>query len=190
MRCFTALELPDDVRAHLERAAAALKQRRELAEAVSWVKSCNVHVTLKFLGDIDDARVPDLTRALATLTVPEMTFKIDRFLIFPGSGPARVLACNLAGDTRPLVDLFHRLEPTVQPLGIRREGKDFKPHVTLGRFRRPNPKLTAMTLIRIVDPTLLPTPTFTAKSFTLFQSTLDPGGAIYTPLARFGETAE
>jgi 2'-5' RNA ligase len=115
-----------------------------------------------------------------------MTFQIDRFLIFPGNGPARVLACNVAGDVNPLIDLFRRMEPAVQPLGIRREAKDFKPHVTLGRFRRQNPKLTAMTLVRVVDPTLLPTPRFTTSRFSLIQSTLEPSGAIYTPVAHFG----
>jgi 2'-5' RNA ligase len=115
-----------------------------------------------------------------------MTLRVDRFLVFPGQGPARVLAANVAGDSAALKRLFARIEPTVQPLGIGREPKEYKPHVTLARFRRPSLRLTAMRLLRLVDPGLLPTPSFTAETFSLIQSTLAPGGPVYQTMAEFG----
>jgi len=180
MRLFTAIEFPEHVRAHLARVADALRPIPALRENVSWTKPDTYHVTLKFLGDVDDARVPLLVASLRTLPIPMMTFTVDRFLVLPGQGPARVLAANVTRDLKPIVSLFHQIESACQPLGVAREGRDFKPHVTLGRFRRPSNRMTAATLIRIVNPALLPSPTFTATAYTLFQSTLTPTGPIYT----------
>ena len=86
----------------------------------------------------------------------------------------------------PITKLFQQIESACQPLGVSREGREYKPHVTLARFRRPNKMLTARTLIRMIDPSLLPAPPFTANNFTLFQSKLDPTGAIHTPVATIG----
>ena len=185
MRLFTAIEFPEHVRAHLARVADALRPIPALRENVSWTKPDTYHVTLKFLGDVDDARVPLLVASLRTLPIPMMTFTVDRFLVLPGQGPARVLAANVTRDLKPIVSLFHQIESACQPLGVSREGRDFKPHVTFGRIRRPTRRLTAATLIRLVDPGLLPSPTFAAASFTLFQSRLEPTGAVHTPVATF-----
>jgi 2'-5' RNA ligase len=183
MRCFTAVELPAPVRAHLAGVADRLRLIPSLKESVSWVKPENLHITLKFLNDIPDDRVADLANAFRRLPFVPMTFTLDHFLVLPGQGPARVLAAHVTGDVKPLIHLFAQIESASQPLGVRREGRPFKPHVTLGRFRRPSNRMTAATLIRIVNPALLPSPAFTATSFTLFQSTLTPAGPIYAPLA-------
>ena len=185
MRLFTAIDLPADVRAHLTRAAESLRQHPALKE-LSWTKPENLHITLKFLDDIPDPRVPDLTNALNRLPVPEMSLTPTHFLVLPGQGPARVLAVNIAFDTEPLSKLFQQIESAVQPLGVHRESRAFKPHITLARIRRPTRKLTAQTLARLVDPSLLPAPPFTTGTFTLYQSELHPKGAIYTPIVRFG----
>jgi 2'-5' RNA ligase len=185
MRLFTAIDLPEEVRAHLARAAETLRQHPSLKE-LSWTKPENLHITLKFLGDIPDDRVPSLTSALQRLGVPQMTLTPTHFLVLPGQGPARVLAVNVAGDTEPLAKLFQQIESAVQPLGVHRESRPFKPHITLARIRHPSRKLTAQTLAKLVDPSLLPAPTFTTTTFTLYQSKLDPKGAIYTPIAQIG----
>ena len=186
MRCFTALELPDAVRAHLAGVTDRLRLIPSLKASASWTKPENLHVTLKFLDDIPDDRVEDLANAFRRLPFAPLTLTLDHFLVLPGQGPARVLAANVAGDVKPLVHLFNQIESASQPLGVRREGRPFKPHVTLARFRRPTNRMTAATLIRIVNPALLPTPTFTATNYTLFQSTLTTAGPIYTPLAHIG----
>ena len=183
MRCFTALELPANVRAHLEGVVDRLRPLRSLNDAISWTKPENLHITLKFLGDIPDDRVADLANAFRRVPFAPLTLTLDYVLVLPGQGPARVLAAHVDGDVKPLIHLFSQIEAASQPLGVRREGRAFKPHVTLGRFRRPSNRMTAATLIRIVNPALLPSPTFTATGYTLFQSTLTPAGPIYAPLA-------
>jgi 2'-5' RNA ligase len=183
MRCFTALELPANVRAHLEGVIGRLRPIRSLNDAISWTKPENLHVTLKFLGEIPDDRVTDLANAFRRLPFAPLTLTLDHFLVLPGQGPARVLAAHVDGDVKPLIHLFGQIESASQPLGVRREGRPFKPHVTLGRFRRPSNRMRAATLIRIVNPALLPSPTFTATAYTLFQSTLTPAGPAYTAMA-------
>src|SRR4051794_8640119 len=155
MRCFTALELPANVRAHLEGVIDRLRPLRSLNDAISWTKPENLHITLKFLGEIPDDRVADLANAFRRVPFAPLTLTIDHFLVLPGQGPARVLAANVARDVKPLIHLFGQIESASQPLGVRREGRPFKPHVTLGRFRRPSNRMTAATLIRIVNPALL-----------------------------------
>jgi RNA 2',3'-cyclic 3'-phosphodiesterase len=186
MRLFTAIELPEDVRAHLAGVLRALGELPALRDAISWTEPHTVHITLKFLGEVDERHLPALQRGLALIAVEPMSLVIDRFLIFPGTGPARVIAANVSGDSALAGGLFKRIEPTVQPLGIAREAREYKPHVTFGRFRRPSLKATAMSLIRRIDPSLLPTPRFTATAFSLIESKLGPGGPTYTTVARFG----
>src|SRR3954470_12523287 len=137
MRLFTAIELPPDVRAHLARVSDTLRQIPALKEHFSWTNPDTFHITLKFLGEVDDTRVPLLVTSLRTLPIPTMTFAVDRFLVLPGQGPARVLAANVTRDLRPITSLFHQIESACQPLGVSREGRDYKPHVTFGRVRRP-----------------------------------------------------
>jgi 2'-5' RNA ligase len=186
MRLFTAIELPANVADHLARITNTLRARRDLKNALSFTKEDKFHITLKFLGEVADDKVPALASSLQTLRVMPMNLSISHFLVLPGQGPARVLAANVAGDTKPLADLFGQIESACQPLGIPREAREYKPHVTFGRFRRPSQKFTAQTLIKMIDSKQLPTPAFIATEFVLFGSALAPDGAVHSLLARFG----
>jgi 2'-5' RNA ligase len=185
MRLFTAIELPPATHAHIAKVIETLRTHPRLKETASFTSPGTLHITLKFIGEVADDVVPLLVTSLRTLKIPAMPFNVDRFLVLPGNGPARVLAANVTRDLNPITKLFHQIESACQPLGCSREGREYKPHVTLARFRRPNGSITARNLIRMIDPGLLPAPAFTASGFTLFQSRLEPGGAIHTPVARF-----
>jgi 2'-5' RNA ligase len=186
MRLFTAVELPEPSRNHLAHLLETLRAHPMLQDVASFTPPQNLHITLKFIGDVPDDRVPLLVASLRTLAIPPMPFALERFLVLPGQGPARVLAVNVTKDLAPITSLFNQIESACQPLGVSREAREYKPHITLARFRRPTQRLTARTLIRMIDPSLLPAPAFTATHFTLFQSQLTPTGAIHTPLATFG----
>jgi 2'-5' RNA ligase len=185
MRLFTAIQLPPPTHAHLTTILDRLVAHPRLKQAASFTPPHNLHITLKFIGEVQGDIVPLLITSLRTLAIPSMPFNLSHFLVLPGQGPARVLAVNVTRDLNPITNLFHQIESACQPLGVSREAREYKPHVTLARFRRPNRMLTARTLIRMIDPSLLPAPSFTATSFTLFQSKLDPNGATHTPVATF-----
>jgi len=186
MRLFTAIQLPPPTYTRLSRILETLRTHPRLKESASFTPPHNLHITLKFIGEVPDDIVPLLVTSLRTLVIPTMPFNLDRFLVLPGQGPARVLAANVTRDLNPITKLFQQIESACQPLGVSREGREYKPHVTLARFRRPNKMLAARPLIPMIDPALLPAPAFTANTFTLFQSKLDPAGAIHTPVATIG----
>jgi 2'-5' RNA ligase len=185
MRLFTAISLPQPTCEHLKGVLNTLRTLPALKNTVTWTNPDNFHITLKFIGEVPDDRVPLLIDSLRTLSIPQMPLAIDRFLVLPGQGPARVLAANVTKDIAPITSLFTQIESASQPLGVSRERREFKPHLTFGRFSRPNSKLTAQILIRLIDPGLLPAPAFLAMGFTLFQSRLLPTGAVHTALAEF-----
>jgi 2'-5' RNA ligase len=185
MRLFTAVTFPEETRKHLVGVLDTLRALPALKGLVRWSNQENLHVTLKFIGEVPDQRVPLLVTSLKTLSIPAMSFTIDRFLILPGQGPARVLAANVTRDLAPISLLFNQIEAACQPLGVSRERREYKPHVTFGRFSRPGPKMTARTLIRMIDPGLLPAPSFISTGFTLFQSELRPEGAVHAIIAEF-----
>lgn len=185
MRLFTAVTFPEETRKHLVGVLETLRALPALKGLVRWSNADHLHITLKFIGEVPDERVPLLVTSLKTLTIPAMPFTIDRFLVLPGQGPARALAANVTRDLAPISALFNQIEAACQPLGVSRERREYKPHVTFGRFSRPNPKVTAQNLIRKIDPGLLPAPSFTAAQFTLFQSELRSEGAVHTAIANF-----
>jgi len=183
MRLFTALLLPAPIVSQLEKIQETLRKNASLEKDLSWTKPENMHVTLKFLGEINEKHLGNLITALRKIPMPRMMLTVDRFLCLPSKGPVRVLAAALKGELRAITALFAKLEPTVQPLGVAREGREYKPHVTLARVKHPSLKHTPQTLNKVVDPFLLPTASFVVDRFALYESTLTPEGPVYRELA-------
>jgi 2'-5' RNA ligase len=175
-----AVLLPDDLRARLAREVDALGPR---APGVTWVAAENLHVTLKFLGGVDDARLDEVRAALARgATAPAFDVDVRGLGAFPSITRARVLWAGTAASpafTRLAADVDRALAT----LGFAAEARGFTPHVTLGRVRepRPNPALAsalqaaatrAYGLLRV-------------DRVALMRSDLSPRGARYTELAAF-----
>lgn len=185
MRLFTAIELPDPVRAHLVTVRDRLVESLGSPGAVSWVKPENVHITLKFLGEVPDAAVGKLVDALAGVAVRPMRLVADHMVFFPKRGPVRVIAAGLVGDVEELRRLNAGIEEACAGLGFPREGRAYTPHATIGRVR-PTPRKGDLIAVRDVPlDGAFPGPNFSAGGFVLMRSELNPKGAIYTPAARF-----
>src|SRR6266576_2756791 len=105
MRLFTAIELPPATHAHLSSVIETLRAHPRLKETASFTSPTTLHITLKFIGEVADDVVPLLVTSLRTLKIPAMPFNIDRFLVLPGNGPARVLAANVTRDLNPITNL-------------------------------------------------------------------------------------
>jgi RNA 2',3'-cyclic 3'-phosphodiesterase len=184
MRLFTAIELPKQVREHLLHVKAEMSSHTE-PSAVSWVKPDNLHVTLKFLGEVPDAAVGRLGDALGRVRVDPMRLAADHLVVFPIRGPVRVIAVGFLGDVERLGELFRQVEDACAAVGLEREGRPYTPHATLGRARpgRAGAELRRVRDMQLAD--VFPGPAFTADRFVLMQSQLHPKGAIYTPAAHF-----
>jgi RNA 2',3'-cyclic 3'-phosphodiesterase len=151
-----------------------------VASDVAWVAETNLHVTLKFLGQIDDARVPSLVSALAAAAAGLTGFEVGvRGLgAFPSATRPRVVWAGL--DAPQLTALANAVDAALASLGFPRESRPFSAHVTLGRVResrRPNRALAAA-LGRPVDFGFL-----AVSHVSLMRSELSPRGARYTELA-------
>ena len=181
LRLFFAVELPRDVR---EAAAAhAARLRREFPDArASWPRPESLHLTLKFLGDTEAARVDSLSRAASVTAAgfAPFTLTVEGAGTFPPRGAARVLWLGVRDDSGQLSQLRRRLEDVCAAEGFAAETKPFKPHLTLARLRAPHDAALSEAHRRAhFGPH-----TFHVSDFVLMRSELGPGGSRYTPVFR------
>jgi 2'-5' RNA ligase len=188
MRLFLSIELQDGVRKHIAGMCRDWKEAwydYQDSRDVSWVRPQNLHVTLKFLGEVADNDVPALCAALKTVESPGPASLVpERVECFPDRGPVRVITLAMGGDEGRLVLLHGKIEERCEPLGHEPERRRYRPHITLARCRRPLPPHKRAKLIGEGN-RRLPGPLFEAKEFVLVESRLKPDGAEYLPLARF-----
>lgn len=154
---------------------------RRLAPGVRWVAPDNLHLTLKFLGGIEAARLAAIESALANAAAAQPPFEcaIAHLGAFPSRTRARVVWAGIGTGAAELTALAARVEDALDALGIGREARPFAAHVTLGRVREPraNPRLAAA---------LAGAEAFGGQRVTrvsLMRSELSPRGARYTELA-------
>lgn len=136
IRAFIAIHLPLDVKAALGNVARELEGRAPRG-AVRWVKPEQMHLTLRFLGDTDTAKLPAIQAAMdaAGAANPPFEMRLQGIGCFPNMKRPRVLWVGLAGHEERLLSLVADLEGGLAPLGWEPEGKPFRAHLTLGRVK-------------------------------------------------------
>lgn len=135
LRAFIAVELGEALRRALGEVQAHVRAAVDLP--VRWVEPEKAHLTLKFLGDIDEGQVEAIVSAMADIAsqAQPMTVALGDVGGFPTLARPRVLWVGLRGDVGPLTDLQQALERRMESLGFAAEGRPFAPHLTLGRVR-------------------------------------------------------
>ena len=135
LRAFIAVELDEAFRRALGGVQAQVRAAVDLP--VRWVEPEKAHLTLKFLGDIDEGQVEAIVSAMADIAsqAQPMTVALGDVGGFPTLARPRVLWVGLRGDVGPLTDLQQALERRLESLGFTAEGRPFAPHLTLGRVR-------------------------------------------------------
>ena len=179
MRAFVAMEISDEVRSALVRA------QQELARSpakVKWVAPQNIHLTLKFLGEIDAETVGPVKAALAEAAGGgPVAFTVEGLGAFPPRGAPRVVWAGVSRGADPIARVQAALERAFRPLGFQAERR-FVPHLTLGRVKsRQGADELRSALERRAGTGF---GACTAAEVVLFESTLTPQGAIYTVAAR------
>ena len=187
MRIFCAVELPGDVR---ERAAAHIARLREAAAGlplkISWERAEKLHLTLKFLGEIEPARVEALQRAAnrAAGSVGKFEARLRGAGAFPASGNPRGLWLGLEDETNALAQLQERLEAECALENFPREARAFHPHITIARIRIPV-AAPARRLAKLHgEMGFEPPASFNVNDLIVMLSELGAGGSRYTPLSR------
>ena len=183
IRAFIAIELPDDVRAAIGDVQDRLK-RAHLGVKVSWVKIENIHLTLQFLGSIDDSRVEAIAvqcEKVAAKFSP-FTLELEGTGTFPAGGNPRVVWVGVK-ESGSLAGLQAEIGGKMEGLDFVREERPFLPHLTLGRVKSLNGKNE---LIRKIEEGRGFKPgDLRVDRFHLFRSELFPQGAVYTKLRAF-----
>ncbi|MCP4624557.1 MAG: RNA 2',3'-cyclic phosphodiesterase [bacterium] len=179
IRAFIAIELPDSIKSLIGRVQQELKS---LGLKARWVRAENIHLTLKFLGDIDAGDIDNIGRAMADTAADRapLALRIGGIGFFPGIKRPRVVWVGLGGEIPNLLNLQRNLEDRLATVGFAKEKRSFKAHLTLGRIRQAANPDTARRIIK--EYIELGDHQFTADRITLIQSVLKPSGAVYSPL--------
>ena len=183
MRAFVAIDLAEEVRAALAREQSRLKAACGYNRDIRWTRPEGLHLTLKFLGEVEKERVSSVTTALEALPrFNAFAVEVQGFGYFPDARRPRVLWVSLEAPAA-LGELAAKVETAVEGLGFARENRPFKPHLTLARFDRPH---APPVLAAAIDGSCADSfGRFEVSEFFLFESRLRPGGAEYFKLARF-----
>src|SRR5262245_24351253 len=183
MRCFVALDLPDDVRAALERAQERLRVAAPKAD-LRWVAPASLHLTLKFLGQVADDRAAAVRAAVedvARATSP-ITLACAGLGVFPGPRRPRVVWAGISSGLREIGVLASTLERALEPLGFPPEGRPFRGHATLGRVRSQRGLAPLTAALEAASGEAFGC--WTASEIVLYRSHLRSTGSVYEPLAR------
>jgi 2'-5' RNA ligase len=180
---FCAVELPEEVRRRLEE--HVLKLRKTVPDAAaSWSRVENIHLTLKFFGNVERDRIPVIS-VVATRTVAEFSpfpIGVGDTGVFPRPSRAQVLWIGVNDPSGKLSALQERLENECAAEGFPKENRAYRPHLTIARIRRPEgARHLADTHLQMQ----FPVTNIDLNELILFRSELSPKGSKYTPLSRY-----
>jgi 2'-5' RNA ligase len=192
VRLFFAIALPDDVRTAVASVAQDLQRQLALQaagrSAVKWVERENLHVTLRFVGEVDDRQAMSLFDAMrGALPVPKYRATLGHAGCFPGGGPPRVVWVGVGEGTEQTRRVFDAIDARLAPLGFVKEPRPYTPHLTLGRVRE-NDRAGGRMLRGALEAVPADLGTIEVRVTTLFRSHLSSKGPRYevvveTPLS-------
>ncbi len=185
MRVFLAVEILGQAAAVLGEVAGRLSDLR--LRGVRVVPAGNVHLTLKFLGEVDSEQTVAVREALSQVAERHSgsTLYLGEPSVFPSHAWPKVLWVGLGGDARPLLRLHEEIDHSLARLGFEKERRRFKPHLTVARIRQralPADRKTACDVWMRMPIRDVPVP---VGSVSVMRSILRPEGAQYQRLASF-----
>ena len=180
MRVFLAIDIPNEVRRAIDELIGKLQAT---CRGARWARVEGMHLTLKFIGEALPEKVERIKAELKAIRLAapvELNFRNVGF--FPTARSPRVFWAGVEA-TPNLAELANEIEQRLEPLGIQRESRPFRPHLTLARFR----SLDGLAQLREALDSLAPFEFGSARTgeFHLYQSRLKPAGAEYTKLESF-----
>jgi len=183
LRAFIAIKIPHEIHQAIEQVTAPLRDALP-SSLVRWIPTKNIHLTLKFLGDISLANVEILTQMLNTEVNqhPAFEIKFEGLGTFPSPKRPRILWIGIQFPEE-LTALQHGIEAAAAKLGYPVDNRPFSPHLTIGRVKQ-NVGSSGMEKIRqsLKDTNIGTLGSTQITAVTLFKSDLKPTGAVYTEL--------
>ena len=183
IRSFIAIELPNEIKNKISELLHKIKQTRA---DVKWVNPQSIHLTLKFLGNIETGKIEDILSGIKNSSegIKPFSVEINSISAFPKPEYPRVVWIGINEKTGTLLTLSQKMEENLSYLGFEKEERSFKPHLTLGRVK--SQKRKEQLLSFIIQSKDLSLGMFSVTEISLMQSILKPSGAEYSCLGRVG----
>jgi len=181
IRTFIAVPIPQAVKESITSLQGPLV--RSQAD-IKWVRPDSIHITLKFLGDVESGRIPEVVRAIepAVLAIRPFSVQIGGCGFFPNAKKPNVLWIGVSEGADALALLAQRIDDALSDIGFEREKRAFRSHLTIGRVRSTRHIEDAVSMLQSSP---FDAGTFEARTVNLMKSDLRPEGAVYTPLFTF-----
>jgi 2'-5' RNA ligase len=182
-RTFVAVELTNPIRARAEELIASLA---DTSADVKWVEPHNLHLTMKFLGDVHQREIGDVCQAVMHGAADVQPFELEvcGAGAFPTAARPRTIWLGAGAGTESMVALHDKIETDLAELGYREEHRRFQPHITLGRVRGEGPQIVELgeKLGRQAD---FVAGRMTVNRVAVFSSTLRFDGPVYERIGDF-----
>jgi 2'-5' RNA ligase len=167
-RLFVALTLPEAITDHLLLVQGGIP-------GAKWEAKDKLHLTLRFIGEVDGGTARDIVEALARIEVEPFELALSGVGHFPPRGAPRSVWAGV-DDPDPVADLHARIERALSTVGLEPERRKFAPHVTLARLKH-SPEKKVVEFLQ--NHALFHSASFVVSSFCLMSSVLNPGGSRY-----------
>lgn len=181
MRCFIAIDFPEEIKKEFRK---ILEVVSPLSKDVKWVPIENIHVTIKFLGEVEDTLIQKISQRLIEVSCRHNPFSIEikGVGMFPNERRPNVLWVGI-NKPEPLTNLYQDIEDSLIDLGFSKEKREFSPHVTIGRVKNPKNITPVIKTLNEYRDKVFGIATIT--DFFLMKSILLPLGAKYSKLSTF-----
>lgn len=177
-RIFIALDISEETKEKIARFISELK-KEFLHLRVGWEKPEKIHLTLKFLGDIDEEQLSKVKEAVRKTASDAKAFslRVEKTGCFPSPKKARILWLGLSDETGTLQNLHLALERELEEQGFEKEGRPFQAHLTIARLREPqrSRELVEAHLRKKFEPV-----SFEVSAIVIYESKLQPAGSVYS----------
>lgn len=180
IRAFIAVELEPALKDRISEIQSELKKTDA---DIKWVNPNNIHLTLKFLGYVEEKKLEEIKHAIEKIAKDFLNFSIEtsQIGIFPEKGTPRVIWIGIKKGKEILTKIAFELKEEIAKLGIPKEDRPFQSHATIGRIKSSKNKDKLISKINEINQTIKPQ-VQDASEIILFQSTLSPLGPTYTKL--------
>lgn len=172
---FIAIKIPETIK---EKIRELQKELRETITGVRWVKPEIIHLTLKFLGEVEERQLEDVCSVIkaSIKEIPKFNISLAELGAFPNLRRPRVLWISLKVGREKIIELITKLEQGFAKIGFKPEDRKPSPHLTIGRVKKRGSGIELQEF---------ETEAFTAVKVYLIKSTLTPQGPIYEDIKEF-----
>jgi len=182
MRCFIAIDIDEAARSRIEELAEQLQQEAQLGKSgIKWVATENIHLTLKFLGEVRDAEIAEVCRIVADTAGDHERFAVEAANVGSFGRPPRVVWVGI-NDSGDLAKLQKDLNGRLADAGWPTDQKQFHGHLTLCRVKNTHAGKVLGDVLRRREPVSVGT--IFVDSLCVYSSDLTPAGAVYALVSR------